>query len=129
MEYTNRRYWNDIVNMSLSKFFILRVLYKGPSYGYEIIRKVKELTDGFCVPTEGSVYPVLREFERDGCLTSEKKVVGGRERKVYTLTALGREAFEIGAEVWQGAIPYIERASSAGSTKSSEGSDTRRGVS
>lgn len=112
MEYTNRRYWNDVINMSLCKFFILRVLYTEPSYGYEIIRKVAGLTENFCVPTEGAVYPVLREFERDGCVTSEKRVVNGRERKVYTLTPLGREAFEVGAEVWEGAIPHIKQASS-----------------
>ena len=40
-------------------------------------------------------------------------MVSGRERKVYTLTPLGREAFEVGAEVWEGAIPHIERASEA----------------
>ena len=113
MEYTNRQYWNDIINMSLCKFFILRVLYTQPSYGYEIIRKVAGLTENFCVPTEGAVYPVLKEFERDGCVTSEKLIVGGRQRKVYTLTPLGREAFEVGAEVWEGAIPHIERASEA----------------
>ncbi len=113
VEYTNRRYWNDVINMSLCKFFILRVLYAQPSYGYEIIRKVSSLTGGFCVPTEGAVYPVLREFERDGCVTSDRQVVGGRERKVYTLTPLGREAFEVGAEVWQGAIPHIQHASEA----------------
>ncbi|MDQ4106733.1 MAG: PadR family transcriptional regulator [Actinomycetota bacterium] len=113
MEYTNRQYWNDIINRSLCKFFILRILYTQSSYGYEIIRNVAELTGNFCVPTEGAVYPVLRQFERDGCVTSEKRVVSGRERKVYTLTPLGREAFEVGAQVWEGAIPHIERASSA----------------
>jgi DNA-binding PadR family transcriptional regulator len=111
VEYTNLRYWNDVINMSLCKFFVLRVLYGQSSYGYEIIRKVSELTDGFCAPTEGAVYPILKEFERDGCVTSEKKVVGGRQRKVYTLTPLGREAFEVGAEVWEAAVPHIQRAS------------------
>ena len=117
MEYTNRSYWNDVINMSLCKFFVMRVLYGQPSYGYEIIRKISELTDGFCAPTEGAVYPILREFERDGCVTSEKKVVSGRQRKVYTLTPLGREAFEVGVEVWEGAIPHIERASEAASAR------------
>jgi PadR family transcriptional regulator, regulatory protein PadR len=117
VEYTNRRYWNDIINMSLVKFFVLRVLYDHPSYGYEIIREIGQTTRGFCVPTEGAVYPILKEFERDGCVTSEKKVVNGRQRKVYTLTPLGREAFEVGAEVWEGAVPHIEHASRAAGTK------------
>ncbi len=111
MEYTNRQYWNDIIKMSLCKFFILRVLYAQPSYGYEIINQVARMTENFCAPTEGAVYPVLKEFERDGCVTSEKQVVNGRERKVYTLTPLGRDAFEVGAEVWQEATTHIYGAS------------------
>ncbi|MGF1470979.1 MAG: PadR family transcriptional regulator [Rubrobacteraceae bacterium] len=111
MEYTNRQYWSDVIKMSLCKFFILRVLYGQPSYGYEIINQVARMTDNFCVPTEGAVYPVLREFERDGCVTCEKQVVNGRERKVYTLTPLGREAFEVGADVWREATKHIYNSS------------------
>ncbi|OYZ98746.1 MAG: PadR family transcriptional regulator [Rhizobiales bacterium 17-65-6] len=86
--------------MSLSKFFILSVLHHKPMHGYDVARAVERTTNGCCSPTEGTIYPVLREFEEGGYLTSASEVVCGRERKVYTLTAKGREAFKVAVEAW-----------------------------
>ncbi|MGK9170298.1 PadR family transcriptional regulator [Inquilinus limosus] len=86
--------------MSLSKFFILRVLHDRPMHGYDIARAVELTTNGCCSPTEGTIYPVLREFEEGGYVTVESSVVSGRPRKTYTLTEKGREAFRVGVEAW-----------------------------
>ncbi len=99
--YTTRGYWNSILNASLCKFFILRALYDGPAHGYEIIRRVAKLTDEFCTPTQGTIYPVLREFQECGCVTCRREVVNGRTRKIYTLTPKGQDAYQTGQEVWQ----------------------------
>lgn len=40
----------------------------------------------------GTLYPILHRMEADGYLTSEERTEGGRVRKYYTATALGREA-------------------------------------
>lgn len=97
---TSRAYWNGTIKMSLSKFFILSVLHQRPMHGYDIARAVERTTNGCCSPTEGTIYPALREFEEGGYVTSEAEVVSGRERKVYTLTARGREAFKVAVEAW-----------------------------
>jgi len=89
-----------MIKMSLSKFFILRVLHQHPMHGYEIARAVERTTNGCCSPTEGTIYPVLREFEEGGYVTSKSEVASGRERKVYTLTDKGRQAFKMGVEAW-----------------------------
>ncbi|OZA94524.1 MAG: PadR family transcriptional regulator [Rhizobiales bacterium 39-66-18] len=86
--------------MSLSKFFILSVLHHKPMHGYDVARAVERTTNGCCSPTEGTIYPVLREFEEGGYLTSASEVVCGRARKVYTLTDKGREAFKVAVEAW-----------------------------
>jgi DNA-binding PadR family transcriptional regulator len=86
--------------MSLSKFFILRVLHDAPMHGYDIARAVERTTNGCCSPTEGTIYPVLREFEEGGYVTSKTTVVTGRERKTYTLTDKGRQAFRVGVDAW-----------------------------
>lgn len=99
-DYTSRAYWNGTIKMSLSKFFILCVLHRKPMHGYEITRAVEQTTNGCCSPTEGTIYPVLREFEEGGYLTAESELVSGRERKVYTLTDKGREAFRVAVESW-----------------------------
>ena len=99
--YTTKSYWSRILNASLCKFFILRAIYDGPIHGYEIARRVAQLTDNFCVPTQGTSYPVLREFQECGCVTCSQEIVDGRIRKVYTVTPKGRDAYQAGLEVWR----------------------------
>lgn len=93
--------------MALSRFFVLQVLHDGPAHGYDIARAVERTTNGCCSPSEGALYPTLRDFEQGGYLTSEAEVVSGRERKVYTLTSKGREAFKVGLEAWMDATAAL----------------------
>lgn len=97
---TSRAYWNGTIKMSLSKFFILCVLHQQPMHGYDIAKAVERTTNGCCSPTEGTIYPALREFEEGGYVTSDTEVVSGRERKVYTLTERGRKAFRVAVDAW-----------------------------
>ena len=98
--YTDRAYWQGTIKMSLSKFFVLCVLHQKPMHGYEVVQAVEKTTDGCCSPTEGTVYPMLNEFEEGGYLISRVDVVQGRERKVYTLTKKGRLAFQTAVDAW-----------------------------
>lgn len=100
VDYTDRAYWNGLIKMSLSKFFILCVLQTQPRHGYEIARTVERTTRGCCSPTEGTLYPVLREFERGGYVTAHTEVVQGRQRKIYAITDRGRAAFQVAVEAW-----------------------------
>ena len=99
-DYASRAYWAGTIKMSLSKFFILRVLHDRPMHGYDVARAVERTTNGCCSPTEGTIYPVLREFEEGGYVTAEVAIVSGRQRKTYTLTDKGREAFRVAVEAW-----------------------------
>jgi PadR family transcriptional regulator, regulatory protein PadR len=93
--------------MSLSKFFVLCALHEKPMHGYEIVQAVERTTKGCCSPTEGTVYPMLSEFEAGGYLKSHLNIVQGRERKVYTLTARGRKAFQTAVDAWLEATDCI----------------------
>ena len=42
----------------------------------------------------GTLYPMLHRLERDGLVRSESRVVEGRRRKEYRLTARGSEELE-----------------------------------
>lgn len=59
-------------------------------YGYEITRKVKELTDNKIQITEGALYPTLHALENDGVVTTEVVNIGKRVRKYYKLTPSGK---------------------------------------
>ena len=106
-DFLSRAYWNGTIKMSLSKFFILRVLRQKAMHGYDIARAVERTTSGCCSPTEGTIYPVLREFEDGGYVTSLTEVVSGRERRVYTLTDKGREAFKVAVAAWMDVTSYL----------------------
>lgn len=93
--------------MSLSKFFVLCVLHRKPMHGYEVVQAVEKTTNGCCSPSEGTVYPVLNEFEAGGYLTSRPETVQGRKRKVYALTDKGRDAFLIATEAWMEVTQHI----------------------
>jgi len=58
-------------------------------YGYEITQKVKEVSDGGIMLTEGALYPALHKLEADGFLETTVEVVDGRARKYYRLTEHG----------------------------------------
>jgi PadR family transcriptional regulator len=100
VDYTDRAYWNGLIKMSLSKFFILCVLQARPMHGYEIARTVERTTKGCCAPAEGTIYPVLREFEQGGYVTARTEVVHGRQRKIYAITDRGRAAFQVAVDAW-----------------------------
>ena len=104
---TVRGYWAGTIKMALSRFFVLQVLHDGPAHGYDIARAVERTTKGCCSPSEGALYPTLKEFEQGGYLTSATEVVSGRERKVYTLTERGREAFRVGLGAWMDATTVL----------------------
>ena len=39
MELEKAAYWKSLINMSLSKFFILQTLHQGPTHGYAFWRR------------------------------------------------------------------------------------------
>ena len=61
-------------------------------YGYEITQRVKELSDGKLVLTEGALYPSLHSLVADGFLTTETVKIGKRIRKYYKLTTRGNQS-------------------------------------
>ena len=42
----------------------------------------------------GTLYPLLHGLERSGLLKSALKTVGGRKRRVYKITSVGKKALE-----------------------------------
>jgi len=105
-------YWKSLINIGLSKFFVLKILYEGPSYGYEILKQVADLTDGCCAPTVGTIYPILTRLTKDGYARILKisNTEGGRQRKIYTLTPKGKKTYKIALEAWRSTLPYIYKA-------------------
>jgi PadR family transcriptional regulator PadR len=80
---------SDLIKGSL-KTIVLKVLKEsGRMYGYEITRKVEELTSGQIKLTYGALYPVLHKLENDGVLITESENYNNRIRIYYSLTDKG----------------------------------------
>jgi DNA-binding PadR family transcriptional regulator len=58
-------------------------------YGYEITRRVEELTEGKIKLTYGALYPVLHKLESEGVLITESENFNNRIRIYYSLTPKG----------------------------------------
>jgi len=90
----------DLVAAS-ARPLLLSILATGESYGYELTRKVRELSEGAMEWSDGMLYPVLHRLEREGLVVSEwKQSETGRERKYYRLSPNGRRSQEAERQQW-----------------------------
>jgi DNA-binding PadR family transcriptional regulator len=44
---------------------------------------------------------VLKDFMQGGYVTCHNEVVSGRQRKVYSLTSKGEQAYRVAVEAWR----------------------------
>jgi len=83
------------------KPFILSVLAGGESYGYAIIQRIQQLTDGKIHWTTSTLYPVLHSLENKGMLVSFwREADNAPRRKYYRLTDKGYKALETERRQW-----------------------------
>ena len=75
----------------LYSFLVLSVLEKeGELHGYAIRKRLEELSGGKLVPSEGALYDMLKGLKKLGLLQDSWAEVGGRPRKYYSITGMGR---------------------------------------
>ena len=80
---------------------ILRVLYDGDSYGYEISKKITDISENSYTMKETTLYSAFTRLEKLGYLRSYPGLYsGGRERTYYTLTDEGRTHYNRKCEEW-----------------------------
>lgn len=81
---------------------ILRSLYDGDKYGYEIIAEIERKSHGQYSLKQPSLYSALKRLEREGYITSYwgGSVAGGR-RKYFSLTDAGKEISERNQSEWE----------------------------
>ena len=82
----------DLVAASATPL-VLAILAEGESYGYAILKRVRELSGGEMVWTDGMLYPLLHRLHRLGYVTTEWRMPPeGRRRRYYAITDEGRTA-------------------------------------
>jgi PadR family transcriptional regulator PadR len=96
---------NFVINKELmaasSEPVVLAILAQGESYGYEMIQRVRELSQGEIAWTDGMLYPVLRRLEAQGQIESEWRTAeNGRQRRYYRISQIGRTELKSKREQW-----------------------------
>jgi PadR family transcriptional regulator, regulatory protein PadR len=91
----------DLVAAS-STPLILSILADGESYGYAIVKRVSELSEGTLQWTEGMLYPLLHRLERQGYVDARWGASEtGRKRKYYRITKSGQAHLADQRRQWQ----------------------------
>lgn len=84
-----------------TKPIILGILKQGNSYGYLIIKKIKEMSGGNMEWSDGMLYPVLHRLEKDKLIRSEWIMSDDtRPRKYYEITERGKKELILEKEQW-----------------------------
>jgi PadR family transcriptional regulator PadR len=91
----------DLVAASATPL-VLAILAEGESYGYAILKRVRELSSGDLEWTDGMLYPLLHRLRRLGYVTTEWRTpTEGRRRRYYALTDDGRAALAEQQRQWE----------------------------
>ncbi|WP_078592927.1 PadR family transcriptional regulator [Evansella clarkii] len=73
---------------------LLTLIAQQDMYGYEITKKLKQLSDGAYEMSEGTLYPALKRLERNQWAASYWSETEAGRRKYYQITDEGRSELE-----------------------------------
>ena len=89
---------------------ILSLLSEKPSYGYELSKKIREITDGKYAIKETTLYSAFNRMEKNGYITSfYQNASNGKRRTYYEITEAGRAYKKKKCEEWRLTKDVIER--------------------
>ncbi|MEM3396003.1 MAG: PadR family transcriptional regulator [Thermoplasmata archaeon] len=102
--------WSAELKKGIIPLCILASLAKERKYGFQIIKELRELSDGYLDLKEGTLYPALHRLEQKGYVKSEWVIQEqGIPRKYYVLTNEGRAALQQLLGEWEKVVKSVER--------------------
>lgn len=105
--------WTAELKRGSIQLCLLALLAKEDKYGFQILRELRERSNGFFDLKEGTLYPALRRLEERGFVESHWKEPGvgegGMPRKYYRLTDRGRRGLSEALVIWDEMTAGAER--------------------
>jgi PadR family transcriptional regulator, regulatory protein PadR len=80
---------------------LLATLEDGPMHGYAVMEALRQAGGSRLDLPTGTIYPALRRLESAGLLDGHWSVVGGRKRRIYSLTAAGLRKLSGDRAAWR----------------------------
>lgn len=100
---------SDLIRGNIDSI-ILRILSRGDSYGYEILKEVAETSQGAYEMKEPSLYTSLKRLESQGFVMSYwGDETQGARRKYYRVTEAGAHELHEAIERWVRVRNIIDR--------------------
>ena len=90
---------------------ILHLLLQEPSYGYEISKRIRELSKEKYVIKETTLYSAFTRMEKNGYIESfsNEDASNGKRRTYYRITEQGRAYYLEKCEEWKLTKEVVER--------------------
>ncbi|RLF24001.1 MAG: PadR family transcriptional regulator [Thermoprotei archaeon] len=82
----------DLMTGMYTLLVLLILDRKGPSYGFEIMKIIREKSHNMFAPSDSTIYNILHGLEKQGYVSSYwAEAVSGPPRRYYEITEKGRE--------------------------------------
>lgn len=90
---------------------ILYLLLERPSYGYEISKQIKQLSNEKYIIKETTLYSAFTRMEKNGYIESfsDQDNTAGKRRTYYRITELGRQYYRNKCEEWMLTQEVVEK--------------------
>jgi len=72
---------------------VLHLISREPAYGNRLIEEIEEMTQGVISVNPNTMYPLLREMEKDGLVEGRWELPDRRTRRYYSITPAGRKEY------------------------------------
>jgi len=95
--------------MGNADMLVLKLLAEKDMYGYQITEELKKRSQNVFAMKAGTLYPLLHTLETKQMVSSYDMQSGGRMRKYYSITNVGRDALAQKEESWKTFSAAIER--------------------
>ena len=90
---------------------VLKAVSLGPRYGYGILLRIEQISQGALLIEQGALYPALYRLVHQGLLKARwDKSENNRRTKFYELTTAGRKRLRQEEEGWKRLVTAIGSA-------------------
>ena len=82
---------------SILRLLVLGLLAEKPMHGYELLKRIEEITRGFWRPSPGTLYSLLKSLREEGLVVTDRVEGSGVPsglRIVYRLTKKGYDQLQ-----------------------------------
>lgn len=92
------------------EMLVLETVCDSPTYGYELLTRLREKSGGLFALKEGTLYPILYRLEDDGMIAAEWSQAEGRSapKKMYSATEKGRQERLRQMKIWRDFVSTVD---------------------